>query len=51
MVKVDTGFKSIYHLQLHVGKKKNFFTRSIQMLECPWGGVKIATDFKQEKTV
>lgn len=25
MVKVDTGFKSIYHVKLHVGKERNFF--------------------------
>lgn len=44
-MKVDAGFKSIYHLQFHVGKGI-LFTRSIHMLECPSGGTKIA-EFKQ----
>lgn len=45
VVKVDAGFKSIYHLQFHV-EKGIPFTRSIHMLECPLGGTKIA-EFKQ----
>lgn len=47
MAKVDAGFKSIYHLQFHVGKGI-IFARSIHMLECPSGGTKIA-EFKQNK--